>query len=229
MTCGLYGKVRSKRDFIALAVPREFLEVWEPWLQTSVSTSQHHLSHRWRDAFLSAPIWRFWLGAELCGRTVAGAIMPSLDGIGRYFPLTLAARSGEGTAIPPPELDGMEAWFEAAESLLLGALDQDRTFEALAAALERMPDPRFEPASPRMDGVTDIDGNTFAVALDRGRLAETLSAARVAAHSVAYASATFWWTSGGQDYPPLALLSRRLPDPALFAGMLTGRFEGAGR
>ena len=48
------------------------------------------------------------------GATVLGAFMPSLDGIGRYFPLTLFACADEGAAIAPPELDPQDQWFEAA-------------------------------------------------------------------------------------------------------------------
>ena len=34
MRCGLFGKLGAKRDFIALATPRSFLEAWEPWVQS---------------------------------------------------------------------------------------------------------------------------------------------------------------------------------------------------
>ena len=37
MRCGLFGKLGSKRDFIALATPRKFLEVWEAWMQACLS------------------------------------------------------------------------------------------------------------------------------------------------------------------------------------------------
>ena len=67
MQCGLFGKLPTKRDFIAHQAPREFLDVWEPWMQGGISASRHELGDDWQQAFLTAPIWRFWLGAELCG------------------------------------------------------------------------------------------------------------------------------------------------------------------
>ena len=91
MRCSLFGKLTAKRDFIAVCAPRDFLNVWEPWMQGGVSASRDTLGQEWRGAFLSAPIWRFWLGAEICGTTVLGAFMSSLDGMGRYYPLTLFA------------------------------------------------------------------------------------------------------------------------------------------
>jgi type VI secretion system protein ImpM len=91
MQCGLYGKLPGKRDFVAIAAPREFLTVWEPWLQGAVAASRSRLGEAWQEAFLTAPIWRFWLGADICGNSVIGAFISSLDGVGRYFPLTLNA------------------------------------------------------------------------------------------------------------------------------------------
>ncbi|MHC2697315.1 type VI secretion system ImpM family protein [Bradyrhizobium liaoningense] len=81
MRCGLFGKIGAKRDFIAIATPRSFLEAWEPWVQSALSASRHQLGPGWQQAFLTAPVWRFWLGAAICGTTVAGAMMPSLDGV----------------------------------------------------------------------------------------------------------------------------------------------------
>ena len=141
MRCGLYGKLPTKRDFIAIGTPRELLNVWEPWMQGGLSASRHSLGDNWQQAFLTAPIWRFWLGADLCGTTVLGAFMPSLDGVGRYFPLTLFAYPGEGAAIPPPELDPQEAWFTEAEEYLLSTLEQDVTFDSAMRGLEQIARP----------------------------------------------------------------------------------------
>src|SRR5687767_13437663 len=93
MAKGLYGKLHAKRDFVAIGVPRGFLTCWEPWLQGAMSASRDDLAQGWQDAFLTAPIWRFWLGSALCGSPVLGAIMPSVDGVGRCFPLTAVAHT----------------------------------------------------------------------------------------------------------------------------------------
>src|SRR5919106_784057 len=111
MRCGLYGKLPAKRDFVAVSTPRGFLDAWEPWMQGGISASRQDLGEGWQEAFLRAPIWRFWLGADLCGTTVLGAFMSSLDGVGRYYPLTLLTWAEEGEAIAPPDLDPQETWF----------------------------------------------------------------------------------------------------------------------
>jgi type VI secretion system protein ImpM len=39
-----------------------------------------------------------------------------------------------------------------------------------------------------------------------------------------YAGSTFWWTIGGEGIAPVALSGKGMPDPFLFAAMLTGEF-----
>ncbi len=96
MPCGLFGKLPAKRDFIALNAPSDFLAVYEKWLQGGLTASRLELGNRWQEAYLNAPIWRFWLGGAHGGQTVAGAFMPSVDGVGRYFPLTVFAAASPG-------------------------------------------------------------------------------------------------------------------------------------
>ena len=58
-------------------------------LRSAYRRSERSLGQVWLDHWLRSPIWRFWLGRRIAGRTVVGALMPSVDGVGRYFPLCL--------------------------------------------------------------------------------------------------------------------------------------------
>ena len=148
MRCGLIGKIASKPDYVAIDAPRDFLAAFEPWLHAAVSSSRLQLGERWRAAFLAAPIWRFWLGAEVCGATIIGALMPSIDLGGRYFPLAAFAAPDAGLAIAPPEFDDHRAWFEAAEALLLATLSPGAVFEQAVAALGHLVPPDAFSAGP---------------------------------------------------------------------------------
>jgi type VI secretion system protein ImpM len=224
MACGLFGKLPGKRDFIALGAPSAFLSVYEPWLQGGLTASRLELGAGWQDAFLHAPIWRFWLGSAFCGQTVAGAFMPSVDGIGRYFPLTVFAIAETGAAIPPPELDPQDAWFARAEDLLLHALEPEASYEAVAQALAELPLPNDDLKAPPPDMVRLSDG-TIVSALDSATFPARLSALRVEDHTRSYGHASYFWTVGGSDFEPLALVGQALPSPYLFTGLLTGRFD----
>jgi type VI secretion system protein ImpM len=223
MRCGLYGKLPSKRDFIALYAPRAFLERWEPWMQASVSASRQRLDKGWQQAFLTAPIWRFWLGAEICGTTVTGAFMPSLDGVGRYFPLTLFVCGDQQAVIPPPELNPQDEWFQTAEDLLLATLEQEATFEGISAALDGLPTPSDRlMAGTSEDPIVQSQGMTITPGRERP-FSELFSSLRACDHASIYAAASFWWTIGGEGYEPAAMAGRGMPNAFLFADMLTGR------
>ncbi|WP_406858306.1 type VI secretion system-associated protein TagF [Alsobacter sp. KACC 23698] len=222
MRFGLFGKLQSKRDFIAIGTPRAFLSVWEPWIQASMASSRLLLAEGWRDAFLTSPIWRFWLGADLCGATVSGALMPSMDGVGRYFPLAVLAMAEEGEAQPPPELDDAAGWHDRLEEFLVGTLESAAAFEATIAGLAALPLPPSARTEAPTSGSLGIAGR-----VDED-FPDFFARSRIAGSRDAYAGMTFWWTTGGRDYPPAALAVRGMPDPVRYAAMLTGRFVEPG-
>jgi type VI secretion system protein ImpM len=64
-----------------------------------LAASRTELGDAWLPAWLEAPIWRFALPPGLCGPdAVLGLWLPSVDRVGRYFPLTLAAVAAEADA-----------------------------------------------------------------------------------------------------------------------------------
>ncbi|ACL57990.1 type VI secretion system-associated protein TagF [Methylobacterium nodulans] len=218
MRLGLYGKLPMKRDFVAHDVPRTVLAAVEPWLQGGLAASRARLAEGWREAYLRAPLWRFWLGADICGAPVLGVLMPSVDGIGRYFPLALFAIADRGEALPPPEVDAHAPWCAAAEALLLSALDERATFEALTARLATLP---FLGAEPPPEDAPDALALPLALGfpaiLDQARRADP------ARHAAALA---VFWTQGGEGFAPRAVVAHRMPRPDLFASLLTGEFPG---
>jgi type VI secretion system protein ImpM len=227
MRCGLFGKLAAKRDFIALYAPRDFLNVWEPWMQGGVSASRDSQGEAWQQAYLTAPIWRFWLGSDICGATVMGAFMSSLDGIGRYYPLTLFACADAGAAIAPPDIDAQDQWFAVGEEFLLSTLDKGVAFEAVTGALDQLATPVQEPTDGPVEGMHLSKHGTLTAPLRGRSFPDVFASLRAANHAGVYAAASFWWTVGGGDYQPLAICSRGMPDPSLFAELLTGRFNPA--
>jgi type VI secretion system protein ImpM len=223
MRCGLFGKLAAKRDFIALFAPRDFLSAWEPWMQSCVSASRDTLGDTWQQAYLAAPIWRFWLGAGICGATVIGAFMSSLDGMGRYYPLTLFACANPGEAVAPPDIDAHDRWFAAAEDLLLATLETQITFEAITNALDQFAAPSHQP----LVDMSVLRSGVVAGPLGNRSFSDLFAQLRIANHSNVYAGASFWWTAGGDDYEPFGFCCRHMPDPSLFASMLTGRLASA--
>jgi type VI secretion system protein ImpM len=198
---GVFGKLPARRDYVQHAVPPRLIQLIDPWLQSALAESRRVLGESWLDNWLLAPIWRFWLGPGLAGAPVLGALMPSVDGVGRYFPLCVL---GTFDAVPPPELDAQEEWFAAVETLLLGALAEGASYEALLAGLDALPAQRGGP-----------------VRTDDAGVSAAFSALREAALGNFYERATCWWVPAPEGVgKPRALLRRGLPSPAEFASMM---------
>jgi type VI secretion system protein ImpM len=89
---GFHGKIPARGDFVQAGLPRAFTDPWDSWMQEMIAASRAVLGEVWLPAWLEAAVWRFVLSPGICGRgAVIGLWMPSVDSVGRYFPLTLAA------------------------------------------------------------------------------------------------------------------------------------------
>lgn len=125
MPYGLFGKVPQKRDFLSVNTPSMVLTPFETWLQSAVAASRNELGRTWQDHYLVSPIWRFWIGEQILGTAVAGALMPSVDQVGRYFPLSILYYAEPEDDLPPPLLAPLDHWYGEIEQRLLRALSEE--------------------------------------------------------------------------------------------------------
>ena len=131
---GLFGKLPARGDFVRAGLPGSFIEPWDAWLQRALDAARRTMGERWLPAWLDAPVWRFSLAPWVCGQgAVLGLMVPSVDRVGRYFPLTLAAVYSEGHAAPGGAVG--DAWLDVCEAAGRAALEQDETPEQVAARL----------------------------------------------------------------------------------------------
>ena len=155
MAFGVFGKLPQKRDFIALNLPRMVLEPFETWLQSAVAASRSELGAAWQELYLVSPIWRFWIGGEIFGVTCAGALIPSVDKVGRFFPLAILYCADNDAGIVAPPFDPLDAWYAAIEERLLTVLQDnaeievDRLTEGLAVPESAVEPPAPQPAKAR--------------------------------------------------------------------------------
>jgi type VI secretion system protein ImpM len=211
---GLFGKIPSKRDFVTLNLPNPLLHPWETWLQTGMTEGAAALEAEWREAFLVAPIWRFWLGGDVGAGRRVGVMMPSMDAAGRYFPLTILMRAEDGDALPAPAADRQEEAFAALESAALASLDDASSLESLIADLNAAPSPRSVP-----DGVAiDERPGLFAAAA-----AHDPATALAALQNALLDHAALWWTAGGGAFAHAAYGSIGLPSAKAFIALVASR------
>ena len=178
MGFGIFGKLPQKRDFIALNLPRAVLEPFETWLQQAVAASRNELGNAWQDIYLVSPIWRFWIGGDILTSPCAGALMPSVDSVGRFFPLAILYLAEPGRQIVPPPFDALDIWYFTIEERLLSVLDPEagiaveRLTEGLSAPdSDGSPSPAADACQARQRlAIRRRRGERSAVGADGGRL-----------------------------------------------------------
>ena len=135
---GFYGKLPVLEGFVSRHLPKEFIEPWDDWLQHSIAVSKQALGENWLNTYLSCPLWRFALTPGLCGeKGWMGVIMPSVDCVGHYFPLTIAVPLSEPSHCPSL-LSLSNDWYLELEKAALTALEDELDLHALALLLNNI-------------------------------------------------------------------------------------------
>ena len=143
-TVGWFGKLPMLGDFASRRLPEAFIAHWDEWLLASIDASRTDLGERWLDAYLTAPIWRFWLGPGVAGDTAwMGILMSSVDRVGRYFPFTAAVTAERAVPVSAAAAN----WYRGLEDVAYRALSEETTIDALEAALHTLGRPT-DPRSP---------------------------------------------------------------------------------
>jgi type VI secretion system protein ImpM len=146
--------------------------------------------------------------------------------MGRYYPLTLHVVADAEDPISPPDIDAQDEWFGLAESFLLSTLAKDANFDDIAARLETLAVPPVGSRAAADRSIVPLGNDMAGTVIAETDFSTALSALRAASSEV-YAAASFWWTAGGGDFPPLALSCRGLPRPYRYSTLLTGDLEQA--
>jgi type VI secretion system protein ImpM len=133
---GWYGKLPANGDFVTRRLPPSFIEPWDAWLNAMLQGSRARLGAGWRDAFLSAPAWRFVLAPGVIGpQGWVGVIVPSVDSVGRYFPLTAASALPSKSLDPVTTVVRAHNWFGEVEPVVYAALQPEAEMETFDAQL----------------------------------------------------------------------------------------------
>jgi type VI secretion system protein ImpM len=145
-TAGLFGKLPARGDFVRENLPRDFTDSWDGWWQRGLADTQAQWRDDWYEAWLEAPVWRFMLPPGLCGKSgILGLWLPSVDKVGRYSPLTIAAAAPCDWL---PYVGQMASFLAAVEEAGRDALEYDLTpadlLERIQAAFVATEDPALE-------------------------------------------------------------------------------------
>lgn len=228
---GWYGKIPGIGDFVARRLPADFVDAWHRWLQVALSGSRERLGAGWPESYLSMPVWRFALSPAMLTATAwAGVVAPSVDAVGRHFPLVIAA------ALPSKSLDlvrtllAAQPWFDEMEAVALQALEPRADVAVLDAAIAarpfragwlRFPEGRDDTAPMRGARAQMVclplasrDGRAEAEAIEISRrLAEPYGA---------------WIAEESEVFGRRVALCETLPPPEEYCAMMDGRWAHHG-
>jgi type VI secretion system protein ImpM len=229
---GFYGKLPSHGDFVRRRISDTFVRVWDGWLQQCVTASRTTLGDRWLDTYLTSPVWRFVCASGMFGPSpVAGVMVPSVDRVGRYFHLTVAAELPPDVN-PVTAVTALEPFFDKAQRLVIETLateqvDFTRFDEGVSelssdvAAACAPPPILLDAAAERIVNQTSElpwqipIGSTAQI----GRVFEQVLSRRL---DRLYEPLVMWWTDGSGVVEPACLICKGLPDPNAFSALMDG-------
>lgn len=226
-SCGVYGKLPVHGDFVHRNLSANSIQSWDEWLQGFVAGTREQLAGDWLDMYLSAPVWRFAFSAGVLDEnSYLGVMIPSVDRVGRYFPLTLLE------PIQPSEsllevLELRSNWFSGIESLLLESLDGQIDIDNLMFELSKIStdtNTAYKNIESFGDGKNAIVNMEF----------EEQSPSSVYPHLMEsllisnFSSFSLWTTSGSDFVEPCTMITQGLPKIGQVSAMLDGHWNSWG-
>jgi len=230
MTPGWYGKLPALGDFANRRLPQGFVTEWDAWLQRGLSYSQQHMGGEWLDTYLTSNVWRFIIAPGIIDTsTWAGIVLPSVDRVGRYFPLTICAEL-KSFSFEPSTIGSLEEWVQELEAAARAGLENGATVESFEAVLATCVAPSCSPSSPSLLRA-EMGGAALAHALGQRAAFERIETGpnvgleamtRVAAGRLMgqmFGGYSLWWCHN--DAQALGgFVCEGMPSPSVFARML---------
>ena len=134
---GWFGKLPSVGDFVGRRVPHVFNTEWDQWFRSGMELLRGQSDGLWVEDFSRSPAWCFICPAGVTGWPVCGLLVPSMDRVGRAYPLTVLALAPTPATptlldqVLPRFFDGAHAAVEAARLQGLGVEELDRLVSEL--------------------------------------------------------------------------------------------------
>ena len=237
MEVGFYGKLPSHGDFLRRRVSDAFVDAWDEWLPRVPGREPRgaraiagwtSTSRARRGDSCARP-------ARAARAPVLGLMAPSVDRVGRYFPLTLVAELPPYASVIAAATDAA-SFFDrrgtAASSRRWRPTRSTSTLRRGRGAARRALAPSSVP--PPVVARAGGDGVFRDRVAARGRCrSDRRSSWRRCSSSCSRCSCrrcisplVLWWTEGSAMVEPSCLITRGLPPPDTFAALLDGSWTG---
>lgn len=223
---GLYGKLPAYGDFIFRNLTPTFINPWDEWLQNFISGSQQQMGEDWLDVYLTSPVWRFVISSGVIDNMMwAGLMMPSVDRVGRYFPISVV-RPFPSSINPITFIGHQNEWYSELENIcfsaLEGRIDADESLSLMDSIKLSAEQGIYQPTQDLLemgpmlcglDSAGEDSINTLIPYLLNASLTNSLR------------SYSLWVTEGSNLVSPVFFSCQGLPPIAGIASMLDGLWQ----
>ncbi len=222
---GLYGKLPGYGDFLTRNLASDFVELWDDWLQLYVSATREQIGDSWLDTYLTSPIWRFVASSGVIdGQNWGGVVMPSVDRVGRYFPVTLV-KPFAAQVSPVSYMLEQTKWYDEIESLCLIALEENMDADELVAVCDRI-ELNINEAYYATTQMGEM--GAFVVGLPGGEdngMHFSMACVLNAVLASSLSSFSIWQTQGSELVAPSLFCCQGLPPASGIASMMDGQWQ----
>jgi type VI secretion system protein ImpM len=226
---GFFGKLPVMGDFVTRRLPLALVEKWDSWLQDGLARSRELLGEQWLKAYLVAPVWRFCLQPGVVDAGAwCGLMFPSVDRVGRYFPLAMFAPLARDTDLAAL-IAGQAAWFDRLEALALQSLSKELQFDAWDNAIKGFPLPLTEERESTEDTTVPL-GQAMSQKCLHFIVQSHIEFGRLIAHHahVNDPPRAWWWQGKSKERRFDCGITEGLPGSAQFAALIDEQWEARG-
>jgi type VI secretion system ImpM family protein len=132
---GFYGKLPSNGDFLSRNLSHEITLSIDEWFQISMTQLRHRLPD-WSYFFNSSPSWFFLVPCNFFStKAYAGYIAPSIDRVGRCFPLIILKEIHKDVVL---NIDSLQQWYLSTETIVQNCLRSNVSADELMISLDKI-------------------------------------------------------------------------------------------
>ena len=139
-TVAWFGKLPSLGDFVGRRMPHALTTEWDGWLRSGMEEFRTLNGNAWAEKFVNAPLWFFVAPASVTGTAVIGALAPSMDRVGRYYPLTVMATASHTNSLLADD-ERLREFLAGARAAIVEARRLTLSAEELDQRVNHLPNP----------------------------------------------------------------------------------------
>lgn len=231
---GFYGKLPAHGDFVSRGLGPKQITVLDGWLQSAVASAQSELGEAWLERYLQTPAWRFVFSSGVIDAFAwAGLLLPSVDRVGRYFPIMALVNLPPSTCLSE-FLCMQQTWFAGLEDRLRSALHGRVQIDGIVDSIDEL-------ETTELPLFTDKFATAHKTGISSKKLlSQPLTATGDMHHAMAVLALldrslshdgsgySLWSTSGSDTTPPSVNAATGLPQGKESLALITGDWQSAG-